>query len=182
MIPPTSTSVFYAIFSLHYLSLAELCYESFLSMTCLDVVNFCFGFRDAVALVSRREDIADLLQMQENIDLVIPRGSTDLVKQVPFWFFVEFYQFFFVEVDSNRTSTTWNYFCFGCFEMCRLRFGSSRDCVDGFFIKSFFAHFSVGVLLFFSRSKLKRKAFLCLAMPRAFAMFTWIASVTLTKL
>lgn len=41
-----------------------------------------FGVRDAVSLISRREDIADLLQLNKCIDLVIPRGSNDLVKQI----------------------------------------------------------------------------------------------------
>lgn len=37
---------------------------------------------DTVALVSRREDIADLLQLNQYIDLVIPRGSQDLVNRI----------------------------------------------------------------------------------------------------
>ncbi|PVD29945.1 hypothetical protein C0Q70_09206 [Pomacea canaliculata] len=37
---------------------------------------------DTVALVSRREDIADLLQMSDYIDLVIPRGSAQLVQKI----------------------------------------------------------------------------------------------------
>ena len=32
--------------------------------------------------VSRREDIEDLLHMNEYIDLVIPRGSSDLVRRI----------------------------------------------------------------------------------------------------
>ncbi|KAL8622653.1 hypothetical protein ACOMHN_009287 [Nucella lapillus] len=41
-----------------------------------------FAPRETVALVSRREDIADLLQMHEYLDLVIPRGSAQLVRQI----------------------------------------------------------------------------------------------------
>ncbi|CAL1537684.1 unnamed protein product [Lymnaea stagnalis] len=37
---------------------------------------------DTVALVSRREDIADLLQLNQYIDLVVPRGSQDLVNRI----------------------------------------------------------------------------------------------------
>lgn len=32
--------------------------------------------------MSRREDISDLLQMNEYIDLIIPRGSAKLVKNI----------------------------------------------------------------------------------------------------
>ncbi|XP_013413324.1 delta-1-pyrroline-5-carboxylate synthase isoform X2 [Lingula anatina] len=38
--------------------------------------------KDTVSLVSRREDITDLLQMDEYIDLVIPRGSKELVSKI----------------------------------------------------------------------------------------------------
>lgn len=41
-----------------------------------------FSPPDTVSLVSRREDISDLLAMSEYIDLVIPRGSKQLVQQI----------------------------------------------------------------------------------------------------
>jgi len=41
-----------------------------------------FAPPETVALVSRREDISDLLQMSDYIDLVIPRGSKQLVQQI----------------------------------------------------------------------------------------------------
>ncbi|KAK7010999.1 delta-1-pyrroline-5-carboxylate synthase-like isoform X3 [Biomphalaria glabrata] len=37
---------------------------------------------DTVALISRREDIADLLQLNQYIDLVIPRGSQELMNRI----------------------------------------------------------------------------------------------------
>lgn len=37
---------------------------------------------DTVALVSRREDIADLLHLNQYIDLVVPRGSEELVTRI----------------------------------------------------------------------------------------------------
>jgi len=41
-----------------------------------------FGCADAVAMVSGREAIADLLKMDQYIDLVIPRGSSELVSSI----------------------------------------------------------------------------------------------------
>jgi delta-1-pyrroline-5-carboxylate synthetase len=38
--------------------------------------------REAVALVSRREDIEDLMSMNEYIDLVIPRGSSQMIRSI----------------------------------------------------------------------------------------------------
>jgi len=38
--------------------------------------------KDTVGLISRREDIEDLLQLEEHIDLVIPRGSGQLVQTI----------------------------------------------------------------------------------------------------
>lgn len=38
--------------------------------------------KEAIQLVSKREEIADLLKMDDYIDLVIPRGSNQLVKYI----------------------------------------------------------------------------------------------------
>ena len=40
------------------------------------------GASQAISLVSTREDVSDLLQMDEHIDLIIPRGSTELVQSI----------------------------------------------------------------------------------------------------
>jgi len=41
-----------------------------------------YGVRDAVQLVSTREEIAELLQMDDLINLVIPRGSNEMVRSI----------------------------------------------------------------------------------------------------
>lgn len=41
-----------------------------------------FGADKAISLVSTREEISDLLSMDEHIDLIIPRGSSDLVRSI----------------------------------------------------------------------------------------------------
>jgi len=38
--------------------------------------------QDSIALISTREQISDLLQLDKDIDLVIPRGSTDMVRNI----------------------------------------------------------------------------------------------------
>lgn len=40
------------------------------------------GAEDAISLVSTREEISDLLSMEKHIDLIIPRGSSDLVRNI----------------------------------------------------------------------------------------------------
>ncbi|KAI9587802.1 hypothetical protein GQX74_003648 [Glossina fuscipes] len=40
------------------------------------------GAEKAVSLVSTREEISDLLSMDDHIDLIIPRGSSDLVRSI----------------------------------------------------------------------------------------------------
>ncbi|XP_055378492.1 delta-1-pyrroline-5-carboxylate synthase [Condylostylus longicornis] len=40
------------------------------------------GATNAVSLVSTREEISDLLSMDDHIDLIIPRGSSDLVRSI----------------------------------------------------------------------------------------------------
>ncbi|XP_046977710.1 delta-1-pyrroline-5-carboxylate synthase isoform X2 [Vanessa cardui] len=40
------------------------------------------GAQEAIELVSTREEISDLLSMEKHIDLIIPRGSSDLVRSI----------------------------------------------------------------------------------------------------
>ncbi|KAJ8965949.1 hypothetical protein NQ314_003824 [Rhamnusium bicolor] len=40
------------------------------------------GATNAISLVSTREEIGDLLSMEQHIDLIIPRGSTELVRSI----------------------------------------------------------------------------------------------------
>lgn len=40
------------------------------------------GAANAISLVSTREEIGDLLSMEEHIDLIIPRGSSELVRSI----------------------------------------------------------------------------------------------------
>lgn len=40
------------------------------------------GAEDAISLVSTREEISDLLAMEKHIDLIIPRGSSELVRNI----------------------------------------------------------------------------------------------------
>ncbi|XP_053604368.1 delta-1-pyrroline-5-carboxylate synthase isoform X1 [Plodia interpunctella] len=40
------------------------------------------GADEAISLVSTREEISDLLSMENHIDLIIPRGSSDLVRNI----------------------------------------------------------------------------------------------------
>ncbi|XP_066145413.1 delta-1-pyrroline-5-carboxylate synthase [Euwallacea fornicatus] len=40
------------------------------------------GAENAISLVSTREEIGDLLTMEQHIDLIIPRGSSDLVRSI----------------------------------------------------------------------------------------------------
>lgn len=41
-----------------------------------------YGASDAISLIEREEDCDDLLKMDDKVDLVIPRGSSKLVKKV----------------------------------------------------------------------------------------------------
>jgi len=41
-----------------------------------------YGCEDAVSLISGRDEVADLLEMDQYIDLIIPRGSGELVKYI----------------------------------------------------------------------------------------------------
>lgn len=40
------------------------------------------GGENAISLVSTREEISDLLSMDKHIDLIIPRGSSELVRSI----------------------------------------------------------------------------------------------------
>ena len=41
-----------------------------------------YGCEDAVSLISGRDEVADLLEMDQYIDLIIPRRSGELVKYI----------------------------------------------------------------------------------------------------
>lgn len=41
-----------------------------------------YGVRDSISLISSREQISDLLTLEKDIDLVIPRGSSEMVKNI----------------------------------------------------------------------------------------------------
>lgn len=40
------------------------------------------GATSAISLISTREEISDLLSMEKHIDLIIPRGSSELVRNI----------------------------------------------------------------------------------------------------
>ena len=42
-----------------------------------------FGCADAISLVSGRDEVDDLLKLDNYIDLIIPRGSNELVRSEP---------------------------------------------------------------------------------------------------
>ncbi len=44
--------------------------------------EYSLAAKDAVSLLRGREDVADLLALNAYVDLVIPRGSNQLVKSV----------------------------------------------------------------------------------------------------
>ena len=41
-----------------------------------------YGCADAISLVSSRDDVSDLLKLDDYIDLIIPRGSNELVRSI----------------------------------------------------------------------------------------------------
>jgi delta-1-pyrroline-5-carboxylate synthetase len=41
-----------------------------------------YGCADAISLVGGRNEVADLLKMDKHIDLIIPRGSNELVRSI----------------------------------------------------------------------------------------------------
>ena len=41
-----------------------------------------FGCADAISLVSSRDEVDDLLKLDNYIDLIIPRGSNELVRSI----------------------------------------------------------------------------------------------------
>lgn len=58
-------------------------------VACLNIVpaqealgEYSLAAKDAVSLLRGREDVADLLALNAYVDLIIPRGSNQLVKSV----------------------------------------------------------------------------------------------------
>ena len=66
------------------------------------------GATNAISLVSTREEITDLLSMEKHIDLIIPRGSSELVRNIQgskvteiFWDFFNFVVNDFRSISTN---------------------------------------------------------------------------------
>ncbi|XP_018566229.1 delta-1-pyrroline-5-carboxylate synthase, partial [Anoplophora glabripennis] len=60
----------------------EAFYSNKALMELVDESLTTIGAKNAISLVSTREEIGDLLSMEQHIDLIIPRGSSDLVRTI----------------------------------------------------------------------------------------------------
>ncbi|KAG7153703.1 delta-1-pyrroline-5-carboxylate synthase-like [Homarus americanus] len=60
----------------------EACYSNQILMDLVKEALTTIGAPGAISLVTKRDDISDLLQLEGDIDLVIPRGSSALVRTI----------------------------------------------------------------------------------------------------
>ena len=50
-----------------------------------------YGCADAISMVSGRDEVSELLKLDQYIDLIIPRGSNEMVKSIKVNIYLSYY-------------------------------------------------------------------------------------------